>query len=253
MMKENASILKTDIVHFRTMHILLLFLVLCKTCFGLTTSVIVPCHCDHFVFLEPLLSAYRDQTVLPDEVIVSLCEAQNVPAASILALEQTPWPFSLTILKHKQKLPPGANRNAACSCATQEIVISQDADDLPHPQRVEIIRYLFETAGIDHLLHQWISSQDKFELYDVESVGKKTVSYQIYDLVDVPYLHNGNNAFRRTLFEKVHWKPSREIQEDVLFNRIAYVFTKNRLILKLPLVMYRPELSTFDLDGTKGK
>ncbi len=133
-------------------------------------------------------------------------------------------------------------------------MLFQDADDLPHPQRVEIIRNVFETYMIDHLLHQWISSQENFLPCDASALKEMLVSFRTYDLIDVPYVHNGNTAFRRYVFEKLHWKPIvNMIQEDVLFNRTAYAFFSRRLVLKFPLVMYRPELSTFDLDGTKHK
>lgn len=231
---------------------LLSFLLIIDSLRALTTSVIIPCHPDHVQYLESLLISYRDQTVLPDEIIISLSQAHTISKSTLIALECIQWPFELHILKHKEKFPPGRNRNEACYKASKDIIICQDADDLPHPQRVEIIRSVFETYMIDHLLHQWISSQEKFQSCDATLLRESLVSFRTYDLIDVPYLHNGNNAFRRYVFEKLHWKPIVDmIQEDVLFNRTAYAFFPNRLVLKLPLIMYRPELSTFDLDGTK--
>lgn len=230
---------------------LLLFLCISASAFALTTSILVPCHPDHFPLLHSLFICYREQTVPPDEIVVSLSEAPKVDREALAALEKSPWPFAVKILKHKEKYTPGRNRNEACRASTGDIVICQDADDLPHPQRVEIIRFLFESSNIDHLLHQWISSQEKFELYDIQTVKSQITSFRTYDVIDIPGIHNGNNAFRRYVFDQVHWKPTTTIQEDVLFNRSAYVFFRHCQILKLPLLMYRPELSTFDLDGTK--
>src|SRR6185503_496362 len=62
------------------------------------------------------------------------------------------------------------NRNIAALNASKDILICQDADDIPHPQRVEIIKYVFETFDIDHLFHAFISYHNSFSPYKTEQV-----------------------------------------------------------------------------------
>ena len=50
------------------------------------------------------------------------------------------------------------------------------------------------------------------------------------------------------LFEKNHWRPMKGIGEDTLFNRTAYAWCQHKVVLQLPLIRYRGEFSTFDLN-----
>ncbi len=238
----------------------LFFVVLPLLCFGLEKratplhlkpSVIIPCHPDHFPLLDRLLTSYKDQTRRPDEVIVSLSESVFVSANQIDALEGKDWGFVFKIVKHKGRVVPGGNRNAACQASIGDLIICQDADDLPHPQRVEIIAFLFENYQLDHLLHQWIPSSKSFQPISMDSVEDSACAFQYYSKIDIVDIHNGSVSFLRDVFSKVHWKPIAFISEDVMFNQHAYAFCKNKAVLKLPLIQYRFELSTFDLEDYK--
>ncbi len=222
-----------------------------ETPLHLKTSVIIPCASSHFPLLEGLLTSYAKQTRLPDEIVISLSEAESVGQLSIAALEQKSWGFALKIIPHEKKLVPGANRNAACHASTGDLILCQDADDLPHPQRVEIIAALFENYWLDHLIHQWIPSSQPFEPIFLAGVEELVDSFQHYTKIDIADLHNGSVSFLREVFSKVHWKPIAFISEDVIFNQHAYALCKNKAILKLPLIQYRFELSTFDLEAFK--
>ncbi len=106
----------------------------------LKTSIIIPCHPRHACHLYDLISLYEEQTVLPDEIVISLSQSNQVSEEIIHNIESTPWAFSVKLLKSDKKLYAGQNRNRACDKAAGDIFICQDADDLPHPQRVEIIQ-----------------------------------------------------------------------------------------------------------------
>ncbi len=214
-------------------------------------SIPIPCHYSHFIYLDTLLTAFTTQTVLPDEVVISLSEFQKVDPRALAELEGKQWPFSLVIVKHTKAYPPGRNRNEACARATGDLFICQDADDLPHPQRVEIIKYLFEHYKIEHLLHQWQSSGTVFNQYDAETLAPLCASVRVYDRIPIQDIHNGSVSMVRAVFEKVHWMATKEIDEDVRFNRTAYALSTYKAVVPASLLIYRPELSTFDLDGTK--
>jgi glycosyltransferase involved in cell wall biosynthesis len=213
----------------------------------LKTSVIIPCDPHHFNLLEGLLTHYDRQTRTPDEIVISLSNAETVGQINIGALEEKRWGFTLKILPQKGKFVAGANRNAACQLATGDLVICQDADDLPHPQRVEIIAFLFENYQLEHLIHQWIPSSESFKTVSLDAVSDLSYLFQQYAMIDIAAIHNGSVSFMRDLFSKVHWKPMAFISEDVIFNQHAYAFCKHKAVLKLPLIQYRFELSAFDL------
>src|SRR6185436_18764768 len=115
---------------------------------------LIPCHPAHFVFLENLLQCHAQQTVVPDEVVISLSQGWKIPERARSDLTSREWPFKLVLLTHAHKLCAGENRSMAADNSSGDLLICQDADDLPHPQRIEIIKHLFEHFEIDHLRHQ---------------------------------------------------------------------------------------------------
>ena len=216
---------------------------------ALRVSVIVPCHWSHFPLLENLVQHYAEQSVQPDEMVISLSEAGQIAAPVLDAFEQEKRPFLVTLLRQNEVCPPGKNRNIACAQTSGDLIVCQDADDLPHPQRIEIVKFLFEHYQIDHLLHQWLpSEEEQWPLYPFEGWLGACATFRSYDLIRTANVHNGSAVFLRELFEKSHWRPMQGIGEDALFNRSAYAFCRHKVVLLLPLIRYRGEFSTFDLN-----
>lgn len=217
----------------------------------LNITIIIPCHPNHIPLLYPLLCAYEDQTSLPEEIVISLSECGNVSINSLSSVEKRIWPFQVKLIKAVEKHLPGKNRNIACAQASGDLIICQDADDLPHPQRVEIIRYLFEHFQIEHLMHQWLESDGTFHAIKVDGIENQCMKYRSYYQIPTPKIHNGSVAFLRSIFRDVHWRPHLSIDEDCLFNQHVYAFFPNHYVLVQPLIRYRGEFSTFDLNGNR--
>lgn len=215
-------------------------------------SVIVPCHFVHFPLLSELLTNLSKQTALPDEVVISLSESDNVSAAAIKELLQAPWPFAVQLLPHQEKLSAGQNRNRAAAKASGDVLISQDADDIPHPQRVEIIKYLFEKYKIDHLMHYWILPHQSFTYYQLDQLAELTTCQEDYETAVNYYqqipeygdVTNGNIALLRKVFETVQW-PDATIGEDERYNRNIYKIVDSTAVLRAPLLIYRNQYSSY--------
>ena len=109
----------------------------------LRVSVVIPCAGKHVSLLPTLLEHLSTQTRIPDEIVVSTsgCALSEVPSLDV------------ELVHSKRLLSAGANRNRASAIASSDVLIYQDADDVPHPQRVEIIAAMFERYEIDHLMH----------------------------------------------------------------------------------------------------
>ena len=191
-------------------------------CVHLRTSVIVPCHHRHFVLLEGLFAAYAEQTRVPDEVVVAVSEWGRVDPGVVERVEGREWPFLVVWVRQKGRAPPGRNRNDACAASSGDLLICQDADDLPHPQRVEVIAKLFEENELDHLLHYWLPEEGVFSPVDVGGLMGESV--RVFALIAEEPIHNGSASFLRGVFEQVRWRASFEIGEDYAFNRMAYAF-----------------------------
>lgn len=217
---------------------------------SLTVSVIIPCSGYHFQHLNTLLDIYQHQTCLPDEVVISLSSMEELDPLEIDALETHPWPFPVKIYKAYGKQSAGLNRNIAASRSTGDILVLQDADDLPHPQRVEIAKFVFENYFVDHLIHMFTSSQNKaLRTYDKNLVP--FITFESFNAFNnspsFHTFHNGNICCSRRVVETFSWEDvkSLEYDLDIEFNRNVYQKFPNTAIVPWPLVTYRRELSTF--------
>lgn len=215
----------------------------------LKTSLIIPCYYKHTQHLYDLLKQYEQQTVLPDEVIIAVSEANNVNPAELQAIQGENWAFPVTMSTTNEVQYAGQNRNTACCLARGDILILQDADDIPHPQRIEIIKYFFEQYDVDHLMHQYVTSREMATQNDalqfIDALRHIKPLWPNYYLIAdrVPCIHNGNIAISKELFAKLQWSGKQRGQDEE-FNRRAYEQTKNCVVIRVPLLTYRSYLSS---------
>jgi hypothetical protein len=212
------------------------------------TSVIIPCHYKHAQHLPGLLQAFSEQTLIPDEVVISLSERNKVPKHIIDSINTTSYPFSLCLISFEEPVSDGGNRNYACAHATGDLLICHDADDIPLPQRVEIIKYFFDVYQIDHLMHRWCGETDHQPFFkDFEKIGRFHLpEYRDYPLHAGGRFTNGHVSISRQLFGVIRWDTAFRLGVDVDFNRKAYaLFPNTTIVLEEPLSVYRQRFSTF--------
>lgn len=221
---------------------------------NLTTSVIIPCYWGHFKYLEELLDLLTKQTILPNEVIISLSEINKITQQQLTDFEIKKYPFEVKIVKHDEKILAGGNRNSACEHASGDILILNDADDLPHVQRIELIKNVFENSNAQMVMHLFAQKNfDIFEKYDLSAVGWHKLDTLPcpwfpgkWHQVSFPRYHNGNIAITRKMFEEsnIRWETSHMIGEDCefnqhVFNRVGFIY-----VIDAKLIMYRAQLGT---------
>lgn len=197
----------------------------------LSVSVIVPCAPVHITHLRQLVDMLQTQSRKPDQIILAIsgCEISAFPIVDA------------DITHSREAHTAGSNRNRGSVAANGDVVIYQDADDVPHPQRVEIIAGLFEKYQIDHLMHFYNRSVDPCTSFSLDEAANRT-TYRTDLAADVT---NGNPAVARTLLLSVRWPEYARRGEDVEFNRAVYARTKRTAVVELPLLTYRQKLSSF--------
>lgn len=215
-------------------------------------SILIPCHYSHFPLLEPLLIAYANQTLVPNEVVISLSEYRQLSHASILALEEQAWPFKLILLKQEKKCCAALNRKYAAAASSGDLLMFQDADDLPHPQRVEIVKFLFDHYRIDHLIHSFIREGEEFVPYNMALIPVQRTEFNFL-ITGIPIaegefipLHNGNCSVSRQAIRLGAWQFGNEPGEDLHFNMSALSrFPRSSYVTPLGLIAFRTRLSYF--------
>lgn len=103
----------------------------------------------HIPHLERLFASIEAQTRKPDMVVVSCSSTE--PHEMPYSPES--YSFPLFIYTHSEKKNCAQNRNHAASKMTTDVVSFMDADDVMHPQRIEIILNSFIHYDICIFVH----------------------------------------------------------------------------------------------------
>jgi hypothetical protein len=195
----------------------------------------------------------------PDEVVISLSESDIVPfdqKDAFISNFCNRFEHFL-FLEEPSKLWHGPNRQKAGEASSNEILIYQDADDIPHPQRIEIIKYFFDRFDICHLNHCWISDEKEFKTITDYTKIKTILSDELFacyfpkgqlkDCVKVAKyysdkfgfthdgVHSGAVSIKKEVLNKVRWKIYHDFQlgiaEDYEFNmEVLFNFNKSMII-----------------------
>lgn len=223
---------------------------------ALSSSVAIPCYYKHFKYLSSLLTSLSQQTCLPDEVVISLSQVEYLSSEEIDALEAGPWPFHVEMIRRVGVFMEGSNRTMAARHCSSDIILCIDADDVPHPQRIEAVLQLFSTLpNVDMVLcghaycpgeaivcepaipfffpleyvqlrfdlgpHNWLQLDDQSGLTKWASG-----------------VHNGSPSFRRHLLETgIHWSDLKN-GADLEFNRSVIAQNHPTYLIQLPLLHY---------------
>jgi hypothetical protein len=120
-----------------------------------TVAVVIPAtyaDLESGVLLETLASI-RNQTDLPDEVVIRFSSSAGV-GGEIPTLESVLRPIPSVVLSTSKYQNPGQNRNVATTVVKSQFISFFDSDDEMHPLRVNTLRKLFtNTPKLDMILH----------------------------------------------------------------------------------------------------
>jgi hypothetical protein len=235
----------------------------------LTISVIVPCSYKHFIFLEELLNYYEIQTRLPDEIVISISEIDKIDKIFLNNLINKNWKFPIKYILTDKVKRAGENRNTAAEISIGDIIVTQDADDIPDTRRLEIIEYFFKKFEIDHLLHSYnyssyIKDNEKakkiWDNYLGSGYGYNMNNMEFLPIEKIPYIffknlwdlwnngerfHAGNIAIRKKVFEQLKW--GNELRgQDIYYNEKICEKKFKSIFINQPLIIYCPENSSYE-------
>ena len=215
----------------------------------------IPCYAPHFKYLEPLLNSLERQTHLPDEVVISISQIEQLTPSDVERLECHPYPFRLCLLKHVGRRTAGANRSIAAQACSGDVISCMDADDCIHPQRLEALHRVFCSMpaanivwtghayrpGYSVLCHPaipWYQDEEYQHLrFPLQSMNVTPVG--VPELRDwASGLHNGTPTLRRWIVSRIPLWGDHKYDEDIEFNtRVLQAFGGGYLI-RLPLLHY---------------
>lgn len=235
---------------------------------SMSITICVPCiPRDVDVLEHQLIPSMVNQTILPTQVIIALSETSNDVAGGLERRWSSMLPnVEVRVSSTTEKQTPGQNRNRAAEMAAGDIITYIDADDMMHPQRLEVVSSVLQRTHAYCVLHGFTMTDEymsvKFDPHsfaDYETMclnpnhgkmqpcwGDDGVSLNFWSLVrngskafSLP--HDGHSSCLKEVYHKCKYPPQR-YGEDSTFNCIVRETYGNEsfAFVALPLTKYLP-------------
>jgi glycosyltransferase involved in cell wall biosynthesis len=196
-------------------------------------------------YLPELLETFKQQTVQPDEIIVVANSVNKLEVGEDIKSFYTP-----------ERKPVSWSRNKCAELASKDIIVFFDVDDIPHPQKIEITKYIFENSDAECLAHGFTENSESVEKYT------EFKFYEIKELMPQGYLksplgnndvHHGHIALKRNItnehkynenlgfYEKgfQFWGEDSQFCNKLFISGYKFYYTPHKLI------NYRPSYKDF--------
>ena len=190
----------------------------------MSIGVAIPCYYGHIPNLINLLDSIENQTSKPNKVVVSCSSTKDE-----IELSKS-YSFPLEIIISEQHKNAAQNRNIAASKLNDiDYITFIDADDIMHPQRIEILLKVFKETKCDIVLHNYLINNCKFdkienvnirinELVQCYSGCIRHLDFNKYYNTD-EHIHHSQNTIKREIFDIIKYPEEHEftIKEDCIF------------------------------------
>lgn len=130
-------------------------------------SVVIPIFPPHVNFLEDSIKSLEKQTYKPDEIIIALSETNLEQSNEII--NNIKSDLNIIMLPTTEKQYAGQNRNRGALIAKNEIICFIDVDDESHPQKLEIVKHIFEKYDPNMFIHRFLEKKE-FTLYNIDDI-----------------------------------------------------------------------------------
>jgi len=188
-------------------------------------GIAIPAYIGHIDHLFKLLDSIQNQTIFPNKVVVS-CSSMKMSDLKSKFLEKIQqYTFSLEIIVTEEKKNAAQNRNIAASkLSDMEYITFIDADDIMHPQRIEILLKVFKEHDSDIILHNYFIDvafeNDLFKKIDNSEINVRANSLrQDWSgcIEHINYveegIHHSQVSIKKEIFNKI------KFPEEIEFNR----------------------------------
>jgi glycosyltransferase involved in cell wall biosynthesis len=195
-------------------------------------GVAIPCYIGHIDSLFRLLDSIQNQTHIPDKVVVSCSSTKDIEFDSHFEKINN-YSFALKIITSDEKKSAAQNRNIAGSNLTDvDYITFIDADDIMHPQRIEILLNVFQENDCDIILHNYFnniifeninfqkieSSEIVVRINSLEQCFSGCIKHKEY-LESNEKIHHGHVSLKQSIFNNVKFPEEPEFyrKEDCIF------------------------------------
>jgi glycosyltransferase involved in cell wall biosynthesis len=196
-------------------------------------GVAIPAYNGHIDSLFKLLDSIQNQTHVPDKVAVSCSSTKNTDFDLYFEKIKN-YTFPLQIITSEEKKCAAQNRNIAGSNLTDvDYITFIDADDIMHPQRIEILLNIFQEYDCDIILHNYSNLEKLDDVFLLKKIESNEINVRINSLEqcfsgcikhkiyynDTEKIHHGHVSLKQYIFNTVTFPEEPEFyrKEDCIF------------------------------------
>jgi len=208
--------------------------------------VVIPCYNKHIPKLLELLESIEKQTRQPDMVSISCSSTNEFP--------ELHYSFPVIVQTDTNKKKPSENRNNAVRYALEseyyDIISFFDADDIMHPQRLELLEETFSREPCDIVLH----SYEINEFLEFPKIITPVIYYNMLSrsvsgciqLDGISKIAHGHVTVRKEIWDIIPFpeEDGADFKEDCIFcYNILGLPNIKTAYLNYPLLKYIPSFS----------
>lgn len=228
-------------------------------------SLCIPCYEGHIEYLHELVESIDEQTVKPDEIVISLSSVSADLGTQTEAILKRKCGVPLFVHHTPNKQYAGINRNVCAEYASYDVLIYIDADDLMHPQRIEIVKRIMAVhPELKSMYHSYskanlVNDREVFESESGQAIFARNVENGTIPVLRCGenvngcgvknkfQIHNGHAVIRRDVFDRVRYGDEYYSQDSIFNRRVLRAFgSDDRTVMhiNLRLSYYRPQFSS---------
>ena len=141
-------------------------------------SFCITCYDGDYILLERLLLALQKQTVAPDELIVYSSGFDDEIFLKTEHIKIAGKNIEIKYINSLERTIQSIARNICASFASGNIIIFFDVDDIPHFQKIEITKNLFNQHDPDFIVHSYsVKGIDDSFIDQSKSIIKKDLVF----------------------------------------------------------------------------
>jgi hypothetical protein len=210
-------------------------------------GVAIPSYIGHIHRLIELLDSIEKQTRLPDKVVVSCSSTREF-------INNKTYSFPLQIILTEERQNAAQNRNIAISnLMDMEFVSFIDADDIMHPQRIEVLLKVFNEYDCDIILHNYLIDSGTFETIENMQVRIDTlvqchtgcIVHRDNTRNYLDHIHHSQSTIKIHILDKVKFPEENSFiaREDSIFCYRAFGLEIKNAYIVNPLSLYKQSSS----------
>eukprot|EP00730_Choanoeca_flexa_P005570 TRINITY_DN11979_c1_g2_i1.p1 TRINITY_DN11979_c1_g2~~TRINITY_DN11979_c1_g2_i1.p1 ORF type:complete len:561 (+),score=79.86 TRINITY_DN11979_c1_g2_i1:101-1783(+) len=190
-----------------------------------TLTVVFPVYPGHRRWLQDAIYFQRRSTSQPDQVVVGMPETTVEEAVEMLQMlsitKELDNRVSIAAILGAAK--PGRSRNLAASQSHMTLLSTLDADDIPHPQRNEIARFLWTQTHYSMALMRFSTRYkppDDYRCFQTKGeLDAPIVRFDKYRFSPGFYVHKGVPILETRFWSLVQWDETLTRGEDIRFDK----------------------------------